>query len=426
MGVDDDPTGDTVSSEYHDSAGDRQWWKRRRLWVLGAVVVAALIMVSAIAIPRTLRPSDPAEDGALPSNIAYGRTEWAPRGSLANDAEFIRDAAKRLPEDDDYVLLWAGRGADGADGESDFAFFVSPTENDNLVLELYLVRRYPDGDWGDDKPGLDTQQSSGSFSNAIMPLPLDAVEGLGGNADSFFLVRDDVYSSRVETLDGDRLDEHDDVISFDSDKTPYGAFGIAVRTFGGDAYTSPSLTEPLRADSWTRDQAETVLDYLPNIFAGGSTSLGDEGSLTHLGEPEMLEFDKGTGLGVTALDHGVKHYKGIDAPNPRRQRSALIIAAPGKYPIVSSPALDGGGSEAHPVEYADYAVAIPKGIPGGPAVAVSGGDTRLEPKLPVIGKPADKHGLTIFGKAPESTAVVFRDEGGSPRSTSLVVQHPEK
>lgn len=429
MGVDDDPAGNVVSSENHDSTGGPPWWRRRWVWATGATVV--VIAIAAFAIPQILRPSNPAEDGALPSNIGYGLPSWTPRGSLADDAGFIRDAAKRLPERDDagqkYNLLWAGHGANGADGESDFAYFASYTGNEWTILEFFLVRRDSDGRWNDDGPQSYSEQAPGSSRNSVIPLPLDAVEGLSGDNDDYFLVSDDVPAGGIAALGGDRLREHDGIVGANSDVFGHhGMYNFTVRTPGGKAYTSAYLTEPLEDEDWTQAQAKAILEFLPTTSDSESVTLADEGALTELRRPEAVKFDGGIGFGVKAVDHHARYYEGIDPPNPRRQRSALIIAAPGHDPIVTGPALDGNGDETHPSLDADFAAAVPEGMPGGAAVAVSGGNAQAIPKLPVIGKPLKKGGPVVFGDAPESTAIVFHSEQGSPRSTSLVVQHPEK
>lgn len=429
MGVDDDPAGNSVTSENHDSAGGRRWWRRRWLWATGGAVV--VIAVATIAIPQILQPDDPAEDGALPSDIGYGLPSWTPRGSLADDAGFIRDGAKRLPERDDdgdkYYLLWAGHGTNGADGESDFAYFASYTGDKSGILEFFLVHRYPDGHWSDDGPQSYSEQAPGSFRNSVIPLPLDAVEGLSGDNEDYFLVSDDVAAGGIAALGGDRLREHDGVVGANSDVFGhYGMYNFTVRTPSGKAYTSPYLTEPLEAEDWTQAQAKAVLEFLPTTSDGASVALADDGALTELRRPEALKFDGGIGFGVQVVDHHFRYYEGIDPPNPGRQRSALIIAAPGHHPIVTGPALDGNGNETHPSLDADFAAAVPEGMPSGTAVAVSGGNAQAIPKLPVIGKPVKKGGPMVFGEAPESTAIVFHSEQGSPRSTSLVVQHPDR
>ncbi|SMX79792.1 MULTISPECIES: hypothetical protein [Brevibacterium] len=387
-----------------------------------------VIVIAAIAIPQILRPDDPAEDGALPSNIGYGLPSWTPHGSLADDAGFIRDGAKRLPEDGEYTLLWAGQGADEDDSQSDFAYFASYTDADDVVLEFFVVRRDTDGRWSDseDVAIASSEHAPGSSWNSIIPLPLDAVEGFSDDHDQFYLVRDNVRAEEITNLGGDLVDEHDHVVGVD-DEQPNSATILTVQiSFGNSAYTSPSLFSPLLASSWKQSQAEGVLNLLRYTGHGESVALADDGALTELSYPEPVKFDEGTGFMVAARDHNVDYYKGIDPPNPRRQRSALIIAMPGHDPVVTGPALDGNGKETHLTVEDEYAVAVPEGIPGGPAVAVSGGSAKAMPKLPVIGKPLKKGGPMVFGDAPESTAIVFHSEQGNPRSTSLVVQHPDR
>ncbi|WP_166970178.1 hypothetical protein [Brevibacterium atlanticum] len=418
-------TASEPSTRDDDAAQELPRRRRRWPWAVGAVI--AVLGAAAIAIPQLLRPDDPAVQGALPDNVEYGRIGWTPHGSLAGDAGFIRDAAQRLPRADDitYYLLWAGHGADGADGDADIAYFAAYADGDDDVLDLLTVRKHTNSGWDDNMGYFSSETPQGSFDNAIIPLDVDSVDGFSGDdGGRYYLVDDESEAGGVTPIGGKALEQHDGVVRVDADDIADGVNAFSVETKYGKAYTSPALTDRLLAGSWTDDKAKKLLNSLPlTPESDNSSGMLDE-ALVELLEPKPVDFDSGRGFVVSALTHHVETYDGEYPPNPRGERSYLIIVSPGADPVASGPAQDGIGRETHLDLYDDFAAPVPDGLPGGPAVVVSGGPATTDPDLPVIGKPAKEGGPVVYGDAPDTTAVVFHGGKDDPSGTALVRQTP--
>lgn len=433
----DQESGGHAATESATSQGS--WLRRPRTW-LTVVIAAAIVAAAGLIWAGPLSPpDDPRAEGALPDRINYGSTadDWTPHGSLAGDAGFIRDMADKLPGGDEraYYVLWAGHGSYGADGEDDFALFVTHANPGGYrsVLELYLTRKDPSAKSDD---GVYTfEEQAGSFTNTIIGLPLEEVEGFPTDATTeFYLLRDDVVASSVQGVMGSTPPhQHNGVIATDEDTfgddTPF-VFTMST-TEDGAVYTSPAVTDPLSADDWTKKQAGLALSQFPSgSHSYSRPPLAADGALATLGIPGKVRFGDKVGFVVTTLDNNIEVYKSIDPPNPHRQRSGVIIHEPGRDPVIAGPSVDGEGIEDNvptnvdPLDV-DYAVAVPDGLSVRHAVAVSGGTVRVAPDLPVIATPVDPGGPTIFGPAPQNTAVINFD-GKTPVRTSLVKQDRER
>lgn len=401
----------------------RRWWA----WVGGEAVTAIAVVAMVVAVngvPEFMLESDPEAEGALPSDVEYGIGDWTPRGSLAGDAGFIRDAAAELLDEADkrYYFVWAGHAGDGPMREFDFAVFLSEIENSS-VMHVNVARQDSDGHWS----VLKDKAEVGSPRNPIIPLPLDDVEGFGDTDKSdFYLLRDDVPTTGVKALEGNSLTVREGVLgTAEEDFEEETPASFEVQTLRGDVFTSPALFRPLRNDMWTASQASRVLAQIPHRASHDGPKLADDSALAELRDPEPMDFEGETGFVVRTMDHNVRQWEEVDPPNPFLQQFGLIVAEPGQDVVVAGPPQDGRGKKYLPEIEAGFAVAAPEGLSTGPAVVVSGGTVSVEPDLPVVATAVEPGGPTIFGDAPESTAVIWHDQEQDPVRTAVVYQTPE-
>ncbi|NYI69130.1 hypothetical protein [Spelaeicoccus albus] len=403
----------------------RRGLRKRRAGV-AALTVAALVAALLVWHPWSRIPSDPLADGVLPQGTRYGAEGWTPRGSLANDSQFIHDAAERLRRDDGrrYWLLWAGRGSYGADGKSDFAIFAytSASDSHDGIYSSAKVRRHPDGHWDSDVD-YGYEFSGLSFANTVIQIPLDSIEGLRKGANAYYLVRDDVTA--ISDKNKAPLKVHNGIVAVGSgeDSPKFGHF-LTTTSNRGTEYTSSLLTKGLHADLWKRSEAKAALSpVIEATTTAGSSPLNVEAAsqqLVYFDAPEPVRFAGGTGYVSQTIVYNVDYYNEKTGETESRTRSGVAVIRPGKATVFGSPAQDGSGREAREGPNADIAVSIPKGLPGGPAIVVTGSNAITTPSLPLIGKPKKSDGPRIFGHASDRTVVIWRDSHNQPTKTALV------
>lgn len=408
--------------------------RRRRLLVLSVIAVGAVIAAVVLLVVRlTAEPDDVAIDGALGERVTYGLPQWPVRGSLAEDAQFQRDAVAQVRRGDgadgNIALIWAGSGRSGSEESVDAAVFARPVPDSPVrAMDLEVVRRYEDGDW-------DTLVGEGrtvvSGGNPVWPLPVDDVEGFDGDASAHYLLAGDVDPGRVTTASGEELRVVDGVVGVEEDLARQAGGSdllvFALRVDGDAVFSAVPLSRPLGEDSWTAERAETVVAALAET--SGATDADD--LLRELSDPREVRFDEGLAVVVPLQDHGVREGVGDEATRVGREQSAVILPPQGE-PILSETASPAVLAEDVEV-FEQYAVAVPDGLPGGPAIVLTGGvqrdettevwTVRTEPDIPVIGRP-ESGAAAVLGPAPGATAVTWLSSPDSdqegPTMTTIV------